>query len=264
MPSDSEEKPVTQDNRNPSRRELLRSLALGAVGLSPLGHRLVRPAGDGRLSARVREPTASTPPGLLPLGLGGERDGFLYTPKSYKDAAPAPLVLLLHGAGQRAHLLLDPMQPLADELGLILLAVDSRGPTWAVSSSGYGADIGFIDAALAWAFARVRVRPSGVAVAGFSDGASYALSIGTINGDLFPRIAAFSPGFMGPGNPHGHPRIFISHGTNDRILPIDRTSRVLVPTLKKAGYDVEYHEFAGPHWFPDDILRQAAGWIARS
>ena len=33
---------------------------------------------------------------------------------------------------------------------------------------------------------------------GFSDGASYALSLGAANGDLFTHIAAFSPGFMRP------------------------------------------------------------------
>lgn len=32
--------------------------------------------------------------------------------------------------------------------------------------------------------------------AGFSDGASYALSLGLPNGNLFSHIVAFSPGFM--------------------------------------------------------------------
>jgi predicted esterase len=34
-----------------------------------------------------------------------------------------------------------------------------------------------------------------LAVSGFSDGASYALSIGPANGDLFTHVMAFSPGF---------------------------------------------------------------------
>ena len=37
-----------------------------------------------------------------------------------------------------------------------------------------------------------------VCASGFSDGASYALSLGAANGDLFTHIAAFSPGFMRP------------------------------------------------------------------
>jgi len=33
---------------------------------------------------------------------------------------------------------------------------------------------------------------------GFSDGASYALSVGITNGDLFTHVIAFSPGFVAP------------------------------------------------------------------
>jgi phospholipase/carboxylesterase len=35
------------------------------------------------------------------------------------------------------------------------------------------------------------------------------------------------------------PRLFISHGTNDSILPIGRTSRRGVPRLRAAGYAVK-------------------------
>jgi phospholipase/carboxylesterase len=35
-----------------------------------------------------------------------------------------------------------------------------------------------------------------VALGGFSDGASYALSLDLTNGDLFASLIAFSPGFI--------------------------------------------------------------------
>jgi phospholipase/carboxylesterase len=39
---------------------------------------------------------------------------------------------------------------------------------------------------------------------------------------IFTHIIAFSPGFVIPGaGLRGKPRIFVSHGTADRILPID-------------------------------------------
>jgi predicted esterase len=60
---------------------------------------------------------------------------------------------------------------------------------------------------------------------------------------------------------HGKPRIFVSHGTDDEILPIDRTSRRLVPQLKQAGYAVEYREFAGPHTVPAPTARAAVEWM---
>ncbi len=61
---------------------------------------------------------------------------------------------------------------------------------------GFGPDVRFIDKALSKVFGSYRIDPSHLAVAGFSDGASYALSLGLPNGDLFSHIIAFSPGFM--------------------------------------------------------------------
>jgi phospholipase/carboxylesterase len=217
---------------------------------------------DGRLQARVRRPRQAVGPGLRRLGLGGSRDGLLYLPAKYRAETAAPLALLLHGAGQEAAVMVDPMKNLAEESGLVLLAPDSRDVTWDATRGEYGPDIRFIDLALTWAFERIRVDPARVTVAGFSDGASYALSIGLINGDLFHRIAAFSPGFVVPGKPTGHPKIFITHGTEDRILPIDRASRRIVPDLRAQGYAVEYHEFPGPHMMKPALLRVAAAWLA--
>jgi phospholipase/carboxylesterase len=95
-----------------------------------------------------------------------------------------------------------------------------------------GPDIAFIDRALAQTFNRYAIDPSKVAIAGFSDGASYALSVGLTNGDLFTHVIAFSPGFMAPGAQVGRARLFISHGKTDNVLPIDHCSRVIVPQLQ--------------------------------
>ncbi len=83
---------------------------------------------------------------------------------------------------------------------MIVLAVDSHQKTWDMIRGGYGADIAFIDKALAQTFTRYAIAPNRVAIAGFSDGASYALSVGITNGDLFTHVIAFSPGFMQYGS----------------------------------------------------------------
>jgi len=101
-----------------------------------------------------------------------------------------------------------------------------------------------------------------LAIGGFSDGASYGLSVGLANGDLFTHVLAFSPGFMVPPALVGKPRIFISHGTQDQILEIDSTSRSFVPQLQRAGYQVHYREFAGPHTVPVEVAREALQWFA--
>jgi phospholipase/carboxylesterase len=216
---------------------------------------------EGRLLARQGQPTETVSPGLHRLGLDRNRDALLYVPPGYRADQPAPFVLSLHGAGGNETSGLYPLRDLADEVGLILLSPASRQQTWDVIRGGYGPDVAFIDRALAAAFSRCSVDPELVAVGGFSDGASYALSLGIANGDVFGHVLAFSPGFMAPADQRGEPRIFISHGTNDQVLAIDRTSRRIAPQLARAGYDVQYYEFNGPHTVPPEIARQGLDWF---
>jgi len=216
---------------------------------------------EGRINARPGKPRSSGRRGLHPLGLTKGRDGLLYVPESYSADRPAPLAVMLHGAGGDARGGVAPFQPLADEAGLLVFAPDSRRPTWDVIHGGFGADVAYIDEALAWIFDRYAVNPARVAAGGFSDGASYALSIGLTNGGLFTHVIAFSPGFMAPAERQGKPRIYISHGTRDRVLPIDACSRRLVPRLQREGYDLLYREFDGPHTVPGEIAREGLSWF---
>ncbi|MGD9894586.1 MAG: alpha/beta hydrolase [Dehalococcoidia bacterium] len=218
--------------------------------------------GQGRFNARpqqhLTEPVLS---GLHSLGLGAERDGVRYVPAGYDPAYPAPLVLMLHGATGNGQRTVASLMQLADEFGLILLAPDSRLRTWDVLTGGFGPDIAFIDAALTETFARYVIDSTRIAAEGFSDGASYALSIGIANGDLFTHILAFSPGFIAPPGQEGSPRIFVSHGRQDQVLPINHCSRLFVPQLRRAGYDVTYEEFDGPHRTPPEIAREGVEWF---
>lgn len=218
--------------------------------------------GAGRLHARPRpSPSSAARPGLHRLRSSSGQEAVLYVPSGYRPDVPAPFVLSLHGAGGNAEGGLYPLQDLADAAGLVLLSPASRGRTWDVILGSFGPDAAFIDQMLEEAFARINVNPSRLAIAGFSDGASYALSLGISNGDLFGCIMAFSPGFAAPASQHGRPRIFISHGTQDNVLAIGATSRRLVPRLEQAGYDVLYVEFAGTHNVPAQIAREAVDWF---
>ena len=167
---------------------------------------------------------------------------------------------MLHGAGGTAEGGLRLLWDLAQDAGVVVLAPQSIGRTWDALIRGYGPDVAAIDHALTATFTRCAVDPDRIAVGGFSDGASYALSIGITNGDLFSEVLAFSPGFAAPAGQEGRPRLFISHGIRDEVLPVDRCSRRLVPRLRRAGYQVEYDEFDGPHTVPDDVKRRAVQW----
>jgi predicted esterase len=217
--------------------------------------------GAARLSARPGSPHGSVSTGLTALGLSVGRDGLVYVPAAYDPGVPAPLALLLHGAGRSADDLLNPLRPLADELGLILVAPDSRSSTWDATYATYGPDVDFIDEALRLVFGKCVVDPARVTMAGFSDGATYALGLGLCNGDLVTRIVAFSPGALPPRVAVGKPRLFITHGTQDAVLPIDYTSRAIVPELETAGYQVIYREFDGGHVVPLDLGTEAVRWL---
>ncbi len=226
---------------------------------------LTEPSPDkARLHSRPTGSDNLLTAGFQPLGLSAGRDGLLYVPPSFNPSplAPAPLLVLLHGAGGSA----DDWQgagleAMVDQLGIVVLCPSSRDRTWDFLTGGWGPDVQFIDAALARTFQRVHVDPARVALGGFSDGASYALSLGIFNGDLFSHLIGFSPGFLAAAGKNGDPRIFVMHGTEDPVLPIGPSSRRIVDLLQKRGYDVTYTEFAGVHEVTDAEMRAAATWF---
>jgi len=218
-------------------------------------------AATSRLTVRPAAPTMAPAPLASRLGLGADRDGLMYVPASYSPDRPAPLLVALHGAGGSGANWRS-LPALADRHGLIVLAPDSRRETWDLVLGGFGPDVEFLDRALRFVFERCRIDPARVALGGFSDGASYALSLGVSNGDLFTHLVACSPGFFNPDGPGvGKPRIFVSHGTRDTIIPVSVSREVTVPELRGRGYDVTYREFDGPHRAPPEILDEAMTWF---
>jgi phospholipase/carboxylesterase len=214
----------------------------------------------GRLTTRLSEPVSrSTATGLLRLdGRAGELLGLAYVPVSVAGR-PYRLVLLLHGAGGSPRQGLDLLLSVAAEHRLLLLAPKSTSGTWDLIVDGFGPDVRRIDRVLEEAVDSYPVEQ--VLVGGFSDGASYALSVGLTNGDLFAAVIAFSPGFAAPLVMHGRPHIFVSHGTADRVLPVGACSRRLVPQLQTLDYPVTYEEFAGGHEVPRHVLDRAVSWL---
>jgi predicted esterase len=209
----------------------------------------------------LAEPPPSAAVGLQTVPLTNGREGLLYVPATYDANQPDPFMVALHGAGSTAQRGLDRIGALAEAFGTIVFAPQSADRTWDLILGEYGPDVAAINSALAEIFGRYAVDPARVALAGFSDGASYALSVGTANGGLFTHIIAFSPGFAVPSGREGNPHIFISHGTQDTVLPIGVTSRMLAPMLQMAEYDVDYLEFDGPHTVPEHVLRAAYEWL---
>ena len=213
----------------------------------------------GRLQARpqVIAPPAGGTAGVSRLGLDGARDGLVFVPAGLDAQKPVPLVVMLHGAGGEAAHAVGLMERPAQAAGFVVLAPDSRGGTWDVIRGGYGPDVAFLDRSLRRVFGSVAIDPARIAVGGFSDGGSYALCLGLANGDLFRDVLAFSPGFAAPAVTAGRPRVFISHGDRDEVLPVDRCGRRLARVLGEGGYEVDYREFSGGHVVPPDLVDAA-------
>ena len=240
------------------------AVCVTAVGCGRTGPQITR------LTARPAAPTLTIAAGEHALGMGtvrlrdlARRDGRLYVPKQAAPQHPLPLIVLLHGGGGRAEDF-TAVFPLAEEFGVVMLAIDSRHNTWDGIDSPFGPDVASIDAALRYTFERVAIDPRRVALGGLSDGGMYALSLGMVNGDLFTHLVAVAPGwFSPPAPPAGRPRILVEHGTRDNVYGVFGSRHNIVPHLKNAGYDVTYYEFDGPHWVTEDAARYALQWFVR-
>ena len=225
---------------------------------------------DGKLSARptTLDKSGANPSPLgmssvgrqISLGLDRDRDAILQLPKSGADG-PLPLLVFLHGATQSAEDMFWYLDSAPDETGVAILAPNSRQTTWDAITDSFGPDVQFLNSAMQRVFQMVAIDPARLAIGGFSDGATYAISLGLINGDLFNRVAAFSPGFVVEGAAQGKPSFYISHGTRDQILPIDRCGRRIAADLKSRGYQVTFREFDGRHEIPSDVMLEGLHWL---
>lgn len=245
------------------RRNIVQSAAIVLVLLTAaLWQAPAQQRGDARLAFTAHAPVDSVRAGSMPLGLDRERDGFLFVPRANSATHRMPLLILLHGATQRARLF-ERLLPQADSAGVVIVAPDSREMTWDAIRGRFGPDVAFIDRAITLTFDHAYIDPCRVVIGGFSDGASYALSLGVRNAKRLKGVVAFSPGFVIPAPDMQKLPVFIRHGTADQILPIDQTSRRLVGALRGAGFDVDYSEFDGPHTMRRDDAWLAMQWVRR-
>ena len=247
------------------RRQALTRLALVTTGLMSgckLGESPVFPViNDGRIAARPSSQTAFPQAGVQPLLIEAGRDGRLYVPPGLTAGVPAPLIMLLHGASGTGQSMLTALQKYGDSLGAVLLCPDSRGFTWDAIRYAYSDDVRFINQALQVTFDKCNIDPQRIGIAGFSDGASYAIGLGRLNGDLFKRMVAFSPGALLPAHDAYKPPLYLTHGYRDDVLAMDLTSIPIAEELEARGYEVTFRKFDGGHWMPAAFVPEAFRWL---
>jgi phospholipase/carboxylesterase len=213
------------------------------------------------IASRAASAQDKVPYGQTRLGLSDDgRDGTLFVPKSYKPGTKMPLVVMLHGFsgwGDNQRRLFD----LAEELGFIVVAPESRDITWGKEAPGFDQDVRYIGAAFRHVGSLVDVDFDHVALGGQSDGAGYALTMGLAYGDTFNHLIILAGGgLIEPIRRQGKPKIFIAQGVKDTTMPPDVSGRKNLALLKD-DYDVTYREHEGGHATPLVITREALLWF---
>jgi phospholipase/carboxylesterase len=218
----------------------------------------------GRLSFTHAEPVKGPlPPGRNRLGIAGERDAVLFVPTGLDEHAPVPLFVMFHGAGGFPEKVLPFIEEHAEREKFLVLAPHSMLATWDIVVGGHGPDLERLHLALVEVSSHYRIDRHHLAFAGFSDGASYALSVGITNGDIASHVVAFSGGFMSIFTQEGAPKVFITHGLVDEQLPIETSGRANATRLTAAGYDVQYVEFNGLHAIQPAIVGMAVEFFLK-
>ena len=222
---------------------------------------------QGRLSAGLRAASNSNKQGPRSgptLGSYGP-DGLLFVPSTHLRRERYPLLVMLHGATYGARDSIEMTQAAAKEHDFIVFAPKSQSKTWdLIVERSFGRDFNEINDAIESLPDLYPIDPDNIAIGGFSDGASYALTLGLLNGHIFRNILAFSPGFFVGDRVLGHPRIYISHGRHDPVLPYDGCGSALASTLTTNGYDVRFDPFEGGHEVPLAQVAAAAYWWLRN
>ncbi len=242
-----------------ARRQLLGAAALLAAW--PTGPAALAAAEAGRFSVRPQPPSQRLAAGEHVLSDRDGRRALLYLPPGYDPDRATPFQLMLHGARGDGDRTLAQQREAAAANGVALLCPSTRSGTWDAIRGSFAHDFEQLNTLLGLCFERCNIDTTRFAVAGFSDGASYGISLGLINGDLFSHVIAHSPGFIIADNWHGRPQVFISHGTADEVLPFERCGKVIHERLQSAGYAPRFDVFDGGHVASPELRSSALAWM---
>ena len=206
-----------------------------------------------------------------PAGTGriqhGEQLAWVVTPPAIEPGRAYPLVVVLHGAGRQDEMIVKGLQTERERTDAIFVVPRSLGMTWDLIEGTDGPDLRFLDGVLHSLYRRYRIDPARRALAGYSDGASYALAIGLSNPRTFSAAMAWAAGFLAIDTPNlqpddPKPRVFLEYGTHDQLFPFERVAVPMREVLERMGYPLEFRvDEGGIHWPRREFLRDALDWF---
>ncbi len=184
---------------------------------------------------------------------GKKRTFYLYVPKGVTQAAPAPLILLLHGSGRNGLSLVEKWKDLAAKENFIIVgpdAANSRG--WNIPQDGPD----FLHALVESLKAKQPVNPRRIYLFGHSAGAVFSLFMSLYESEYFAAMSIHA-GMLTPDNysaiglaQRKMPMLIIV-GTNDAFFPL-KDVRATRDELNKRGFSVQLTEVPKhDHWYYD-------------
>lgn len=145
---------------------------------------------------------------------------------------------------------------------VVLVCPVSVGARWDLRAGRAQGDLAAVSALLDTVLGQVSLTGGVVGLAGFGDGASFALALGLANGDVIDAVIAFAPGFARPPQHIGRPAVLLAHGADDTVLPI-ACSRQIVAGLEARALTASLVEFPGGHEVPSWVASTAVEWLLR-
>lgn len=194
--------------------------------------------------------------GMLAMTLSdGTRDqpGVLYVPRDYDPDEEWPLVVFLHGAGERGD---DGWTHVSVGIGEEVLAHPERFPAlvfmpqcprdwaWGSRPERSRPDAGaFVDDGLEQILDKYSIDEDRISLTGLSMGGYSTFIYGAQNIDRFSALMPICGGgrVEDAGRLSTRP-IRVFHGADDDVVPPER-SRTMVDVIKAEGGDVSYTEF---------------------
>lgn len=219
-----------------------------------------------RITHTAVEDTGETPPtGFVRLEQGPGR-AVLLTPEEIDPSRRYPLFTVLHGAGRQDELLVKASRDEPERRDAFFLVPRSIAPTWDLIAGTGSGDLEFLEYAWDLIDRRYPIDPARKGLIGYSDGASYALSVGLSNPQYFSAIMVWAAGFvvLEPDTlelPHRKPRLYLEYGTHDPLFPFEQIAVPMRDNLQRAGYEVTFSaDEGGKHWPSGSFQREALDW----
>lgn len=185
----------------------------------------------------------------------------LFLPPGHDPSKPSPVLIALHGFGDRANGTPTQWRRLAAKRGVVLVVpqgVRRAGPGFSWHSADEADTI--LGLTFDWLDDRVAVDRERVVLAGFSQGGFMAMALGGRHPELFAGVIPVAGGYIQeidapqPASGRGGPRFYFVVGSKDDAAP---QNRLAAADFTAAGYDVELKVLPGVgHVFPRENRRE--------